>query len=290
MKHCWVFYLISAVLISHCFAGVANMTAAVEKTRNKRAVISTASAVIGVALSAYGHFRGEPSRGSGSAGGCMWYEAQGCVTEGQGKCPPNSGFAFFNPYEFVKKGEGEAVLEPVPSPEDTRTNEKCSRRGENCERLFGACNPTASFISLFYEVCPQKCKGPFTYSSQLPFCCRAKSGNNVWNGVWETQKVGTIFRCQAVKCPKGRSTCSECGLQLRCTFKTRDAAAPKTVAYEIVPNQFPGGRGECSALKTATSGSGPGGWQADAQFGQIGKINWHEGLNGKMFDRWWKVE
>ena len=131
------------------------------------------------------------------------------------------------------------------------------------------------------------------YYTQLPLCCGAKPANNLWTGVWESQKTGTQYHCEAILCKYKKRPCHECGLQLSCRHKPHGEDW-KSRVWEIVPNHFEGGRGECTALKTGAAGLTGGGRQADAQFGRLGKIDWYECTkspctDGKRDSRWWKV-
>ena len=47
-------------------------------------------------------------------------------------------------------------------------------------------------------------------------------------------------------------------------------------------------------MKSGSSGDTGGGWQADAQLGRLGKIDWYDCkrtpcTDGKRVSRWWKV-
>ena len=158
MKHCWVFFLISAVLISHCCAGPANVTSEVnwwrshdvEKTRNKRdgGATAIASIVIGAVFSAAGTAVSAsgvpgPSNGAGPDGGCLWNVEAGCSKEIDWTCPPRHGYTLTHPFEFVKlRPVGNIVLDGwgnqvsphwksssrVPSPWDPRTSAHCGSR------------------------------------------------------------------------------------------------------------------------------------------------------------------
>lgn len=133
------------------------------------------------------------------------------------------------------------------------------------------------------------------YIRQLPFCCGSKTGNNLWAGVWESQQTGTQYICEVVPCPGTKRPCRHCGLQLRCRWSPIDKLGVwEDGSWEIYPNHFDGGRGECTALKSGSSGDTGGGWQADAQLGRLGKIDWYDCkrtpcTDGKRVSRWWKV-
>ena len=146
-------------------------------------------------------------------------------------------------------------------------------------------------------------RGGNIYIRQLPFCCGSKTGNNLWAGVWESQQTGTQYICEVVPCPGTKRPCRHCGLQLRCRWSPIDKLGVwEDGSWEIYPNHFDGGRGECTALKRSPSGF-TGGRQADAQFGKLGKIDWYDCTSsdfaagktcagcteGKKVSRWWKV-
>jgi len=293
MKLRWAVHLISAVLISHCFAGVTNGTTEVEKTksRSKRAGAVTATyatAVIGAIFSAISTTvtgtKATPNYGFGPDGGCLWNEQEGCVSKEDGRCPQRTGFTLVEADEFTE------IYGQVPSPADTRTNTECSYR-------------KACFESDLWTIGGQLCsEGTRIYDYQLPLCCGGKTGNNLWTGTWEGQHIGTKYLCESVKCPSGRSECSDCGLQLKCRFKLQGSGW-KTTHYDVVTNMFVNGRQECTALAGPKGGALSAGVEADAQFGRQGSIEWYDFdrcrsvacylqryIDPKPVDRWWKVQ
>jgi len=250
---------LSCLILLYCCQGVPLSTddndEGMHRGRSKRSIELAVAAIGAIAtLGSTGwSLSSQGSPGTGPNGGCVYQPDQGCTEEGAGTCPSQYGH---EPVQTIQKNY-------IPHRSESRPGSK-------------NCDPFSDYGFKASTVEP--------YTERVPLCCRGKVGHPaIWAGVWEREWIGTKFRCVPVTCPKGRSQCKTCGMQLKCSFFI---GSQQTTFYDIVPNDFYGGRNECTKLHGASQPQ----FTADAQFGSTGKIDWFErGISGRI-NTWWKVQ